>query len=665
MLFRRLRRLRLQARDPSARRAAVVRADATGDGGATLRQMVLHDPDVSVRAAAVKRLNELALLRQCYEGDADALVRETARARYRQLLAGGGDIDLAARRMELGHCSDGQILAHVARSGREEPLRGAALERVTDPGVLEEAALQDSRRRLRQQAVQRLTDRAALERVAGRARAADRRLARLARERLAALDAAAAAQAAADREAARIVAGLHALVETRDPAVRAGRARLVNRWQQLSARPGERYRQDFEAALEALDRWLGGPQAQAAPPDPAGATPRLPAAEAGTTAPAPAPDSADDTPGATAERALAEAETALAAGRLREARRALDAVPEPRAGLRRRYGRARAQVAEWQDWRRFAVQPKQEALCAEAERLAGQEALAPGERLARVRRLRRAWKATGGGDTAEGRALWRRFQAAAERVDEACAPWLEAERERERAALAARETLTERLRAYLDDGGAEAADLDTLVRVRHAARKDWQATGRLPAHLAARVGGRFEPLMDRLTEIIEQRRGAVAERKRALAEAAEALAVHCAADPEAAATEALALQRRWREAGRLPRGRERRLWRDFRAACDRIFAARDAARGHARERCREDAARAEALSARLEQETAVLAGEAPEAAAEALAAAEAEFRRLELPPGRRGEGIRRRFRGARAGVRRALCAFGAGDPPSG
>jgi len=676
MLFERLRRLRLRARDPAARRAAVVRADAAGAGSATLREMVLQDPDVSVRAAAVKRLDELALLRGCYEDDSDALVRETARARYRQLLAGGGDLDLAARLAELDRCADGQILAHVARSGREEALRSAALERISDPGVLEETALQDARARLRQQAVQRLADHAALERVARRARGSDRRVARLARERLSGLAAASEAQATADREAARIVEALRMLVDGGERAGHAGRARLVNRWQQLSPAPGEDHRQAFEEALARVDRWLAEDAAVPASVEtPATPAVAMPAAVENHGAPAPSADADTDvhaTPvappahappcggeeRAASERALADAEAALAAGRLREARRALAAVAEPESALpgelRRRHARARAQVAEWQDWRRFAVQPKQAELCEEAERLALQEDLAPGERLARARRLRRAWRAIGGSATGAERELWQRFQAAVKGVESACAPWLEAEREREQAAVAEREALVGRLQAYLDDGSAEAADLDTLVRVRQAARSEWQARGRLPARLAAPVGARFEPLMDRLTAIIEERREAVAARKGELAEAAEALAGRCAGEPEAAATEALALQRRWRAAGALPRGRERRLWRRFRGACDRIFEARDTARERDRERRREAAASAEATCARIEQDILTLAGADPDAAAQALAAAEAEFAGLELPAGRRGEGIRRRFRGARARVHGAL-----------
>lgn len=255
MRLPRLRRPRLHDRDPARRRVAVARLAASDKAVGELAELVHHDPDAGVRAAAVKRLEDLALLRRCLEGDADALVRESARARYRQLLAGGRQ-PLAVRRAELERCPDGQILAHVARSGREEALRAAALARVAEPAVLEEAARHDPSARLRRQAVELLDDRAALTRLARPGPDGDRRLARLARERLEGLTAEDREQAASEQEAERLTAALWALLEESGGSRAARRDRLVNRWRRLAPPPSPQRQRGFEQALARVDAEL-------------------------------------------------------------------------------------------------------------------------------------------------------------------------------------------------------------------------------------------------------------------------------------------------------------------------------------------------------------------------------------------------------------------------
>lgn len=103
----------------------------------------INAKDPAVRSAAAKRLNNLVVLRATYESDRDRGVRETARARYRHLLAGGDALDLAHRRAALHACHDAQIVAHVARSAREPELRALAIERIDEPALLREVCAHD------------------------------------------------------------------------------------------------------------------------------------------------------------------------------------------------------------------------------------------------------------------------------------------------------------------------------------------------------------------------------------------------------------------------------------------------------------------------------------------------------------------------------------------
>lgn len=143
----------IHATDPGSRRAAIEAAEV---GHNALRRVVTHDPDVGVRYAAIRRLYDLVILRRVLEQDAAEQVREAARVRYRQLLAGGDMLDLHYRHAALRACPDAQIIAHVARSAREPSLRCTATERVDDPGLLDEIHRHDPDPAVRAAALARL-----------------------------------------------------------------------------------------------------------------------------------------------------------------------------------------------------------------------------------------------------------------------------------------------------------------------------------------------------------------------------------------------------------------------------------------------------------------------------------------------------------------------------
>ena len=153
MWLRRRSRPDIHDTDPACRRAAI---DAAEVGHNALRRVVTTDPDSAVRYAAVRRLHDLVILRSVLEHDGDESVREAARVRYRQLLAGGDTLDLAYRRAALKACPDHQIIAHVARSARESCLRCVAIGRIDEPRLLDEIRQHDIDATVRAAAEERL-----------------------------------------------------------------------------------------------------------------------------------------------------------------------------------------------------------------------------------------------------------------------------------------------------------------------------------------------------------------------------------------------------------------------------------------------------------------------------------------------------------------------------
>ncbi|EAR21446.1 DUF349 domain-containing protein [Nitrococcus mobilis] len=761
MWFDRFRRPGWQHRNPKVRQAAAANL-ATADPGeyATLVSLAVSDPAPAVRATAVKRLVVLETLCQCAQQDTDAAVREAAQARYCQLLAEGCEaLDYPSREIALRACQDAGVLAQVARFGREAAIRLAALERLDDPLVLEEIINTDAVARVRRFAVERVRDEAVLARVERRRRRTDRRVARLARERLDELCRQRARLEAVERERAAVVTALEALAEhSRSSAVDAERQRLLNRWKTHDGGAPPELQQRLATALNALDNALP-PEADDAPLP---LSERSPEADVDAQREQAAPlesvleaitasleptseavvqvqsllvgtsdESAVEFKGRVAQarawldaarryleermaleaaltggtevdlaalqvleqriawpddcpvpillqegrrlaaahqsnkqnqrqrerkvrieelqRQLDELEAALSEGYLRPARRLLQRVEQLARGmagslpaqLERRLRHATVQVAELRDWRRFAVLPKQEALCRAMEALLAENPdLSPPERARRVRDLQSEWKATGGSDSTRSRVLWERFSGAADRAFEPCRAWFEAETQRRKLNLIERERICGQLAEFVEQADWDAIAGNTLEQIRATARDEWRHFGPVERAQSGTLHERFEALMTTLTQHIEIKRAAYRACKAELVGKARALLDHD--DLEAAAEQAKHLQQEWKALGPA-RPADRILWKAFRAACDELFSKRDTQRERRRSRRTWLLEEAALICAQLE----TLAGTDGPVDRNALRREadrlQSAFQALGLPQGRDGQALRKRL----------------------
>ena len=113
-------------------RDAAKRADGVAHGRdaaliAELPQIVRNDLDARVRRAALERIDDLTVVADRMSNDADAGIRERAKTRLVELLAGNAPV--AERRRALGLVEDVALLEQIARRAPETELRRAALER--------------------------------------------------------------------------------------------------------------------------------------------------------------------------------------------------------------------------------------------------------------------------------------------------------------------------------------------------------------------------------------------------------------------------------------------------------------------------------------------------------------------------------------------------------
>ncbi|MDN5869367.1 MAG: DUF349 domain-containing protein [Nitrococcus sp.] len=346
---------------------------------------------------------------------------------------------------------------------------------------------------------------------------------------------------------------------------------------------------------------------------------------------------------------LDELEDALDEGHLRLARRLLQRAGQLAEGtggalpsqIERRLRHAMTRVAELRDWRRFAVLPKQEALCHAMEALAEAKELTPPERARRVRELQSQWKATGGSDSTQSRALWAQFSRAADRAFAPCRAWFETEAQRRRINSAERERICTQLAEFCERADWDLIAVGALEQIRHTAREEWRHFGPVDREQLGALRQRFETFMATLTRHIEVKRAAHRACKAKLVDQARALLEHD--DPEAAAEQVKRLQQDWKALGPARPAADRALWKAFRGACDGIFADRDAQRARRRSRRDQLVQEAEEICVQFE----ALVGESGPTDGETLrkeaARLRSVFRSLTLPHGRGGRAMNERF----------------------
>lgn len=276
---------------------------------------------------------------------------------------------------------------------------------------------------------------------------------------------------------------------------------------------------------------------------------------------------------------------------LQQAARAFEQVGkvqgEQRDTLSDRYTAARgklvvraSELREAQDWQRFANVPKAEALIATAKEMAAEE---PSASLGnRLRELQALWKEVGPMPQRRSKELWQQFKALCDEIYDKVKGFRAVESEKFAEVAKAKEALIAEAEALADaEVSQQAANALKALQAR------WKESGHLPRKQGDELWKRFRAACDRFferrkpmldAEHAEQMRNLDA--KRALI--ARAQQVAAAAPGEGGWGKAIAeikeLQRKWKEIGFVPRRDADAVYKEFRAACDALFAKRDEAR---------------------------------------------------------------------------------------
>lgn len=265
----------------------------------------------------------------------------------------------------------------------------------------------------------------------------------------------------------------------------------------------------------------------------------------------------------------------------------LGKVPaELRSALGDKYGAVRGKLVvlvrdlrEAEDWQRWANVPRAEALIGEAKAMLETEAQDLG---AKLKALQGRWKEVGALPQRRSKELWEQFRAACDQVYDK----VKGVRAVEQAAFAEVAAVKQKLIAEAESV-AESTDWQATAEKLKNLQAQWKASGHLPRKQGEELWKQFRAACDRFFErrkpLLEAQRNQEQQnlaQKRALIARVQSLVASLSPESEwgKAIRDVKEAQRQWKEIGYVPRAEADAVYREFRAACDALFAKRDEAR---------------------------------------------------------------------------------------
>ena len=242
------------------------------------------------------------------------------------------------------------------------------------------------------------------------------------------------------------------------------------------------------------------------------------------------------------------------------------------------------QLNELKDWQGFVSTPKQEELCVAMERLV-ETHIDPADKADKIKAMQQEWKRLGGtGD----QALWNRFKTAADKAFEPCALFFAEQKQLKEANLNKRKTLLTQLNEYLTSIDWEKvssqnpqtawqiSDWKAAEKISRQAKQEWRDAFPIDFKSNKPLQIEFNTLMSSFDEHLEAERKYNLSLKEKVVEEAQLL-TH-SEDIDASIQAIKSLQETWQKIGITHHKADRKLWSEYRSACDEVFAKRNQVR---------------------------------------------------------------------------------------
>ncbi|HTF83382.1 MAG TPA: DUF349 domain-containing protein [Cellvibrio sp.] len=298
-----------------------------------------------------------------------------------------------------------------------------------------------------------------------------------------------------------------------------------------------------------------------------------------------------------------------------------------------------------QDWKDYAVLPKKHELIAQMKAFIGSDEH-PEALSIKIKRLQDEWKSLskGGGlhkeNQEQDQELWEAFHEAAQVAFQPCRDYFAEQAAIRQRNLESCKALVEQLKTYEANYAWESADWKAVEKVVRLARQEWRSYSPTERAATQPVLAEFEAVLERIDNKLNDERKKNAALKQNLIVRAQQLLEQ--EDTRAAIEEVKQLQTQWQHIGVMARSLDQKLWREFRAACDAIFAKKQQQTAEFKEELEANLTAAEQMIGSIQQLMA-LGGQALMDARKEVEALQQQFAALGLLPKAKANEIKQAF----------------------
>ena len=269
-----------------------------------------------------------------------------------------------------------------------------------------------------------------------------------------------------------------------------------------------------------------------------------------------------------ATRALADGQSAQAAGMRRSIGQMMADLSSVPAHLTAQLEQLDRRLGELQDWKSFAVTPKRAQLIERMEALIGFDTH-PNELANRIRKLQEEWKTISKGGAAQSESDWEKFHRAAQAAYEPCRVYFAEQAKVRQENLEKRKRIVAALADFEATTDWANVDWREVAKLLRDARQDWRNFNPTERAATKPVQEQFDTVVDALQGRLDAEYAGNIDRKKTLVQQAQRLVEE--SDTRRAIDEIKRLQAVWKNVGLVPHTEDQRLWEEFRKHCDAVF----------------------------------------------------------------------------------------------
>jgi len=246
----------------------------------------------------------------------------------------------------------------------------------------------------------------------------------------------------------------------------------------------------------------------------------------------------------------------------------IDLSSEKRGAISSRIDSFKPRLRELRDWRNWSTGQAREKLIAEIELLANSKQQPP-QIAAEIRRARETWQGWDKGGDSAPKELWQRFDEACTRAYEPCKAWFENQSAERNVNLERREAICIKAETLSNNTDWDKPDWREIDKGFRNILGEWRKAGPVDRKKRKTIDKRFDEALAGIKQPLEVERKRCLKMREGLIEKVKELASE--EDNRKAVDQVREAQNAWRPTVLAHHRVERKMWAEFKAACDTIY----------------------------------------------------------------------------------------------